>query len=280
MVTSALARLILWRSRRDGVVEGNGARPEEGDGDPLGPLLARFDDMGAALTGRVVLDFGCGHGEQSVALARRGASRVLAVDSEPNCLAAARERIDRSGAADRVVLAPAIPREFMGRIDVIVSLNVMEHVSDPAGILALWYEALAPGGVAYVSFGPPWYAPYGAHMHFFTMIPWIHLLFPERAVLRARARFRSDGAERYEDVEGGLGRVSVRRFERAVRASGLIAGDVCYETVRDIPVARIPLLRELFINNVAVKLQKAPLSDHRGIMERGPATRDGIHTLR
>lgn len=35
------------------------------------------------------------------------------------------------------------------------------------------------------------------------------------------SRSRSDGAERYEDVESGLNRMSLRKFDRLLKSSGL-----------------------------------------------------------
>ncbi|CAN5864331.1 hypothetical protein BH24ACI4_BH24ACI4_08100 [soil metagenome] len=55
----------------------------------------------------------------------------------------------------------------------------------------------------------------------FTKLPWVNVLFSERTVMQVRARFRDDGATRYEEVVMGLNRMTIARFERLIRASGM-----------------------------------------------------------
>lgn len=83
-------------------------------------------------------------------------------------------------------------------------------------------------------------------MNFFCPIPWLQLLFPEKTVMAVRARYRKDGARRYEEVESGLNRMSLRKFERLVGASGLKAERIDYVGVKQMHVlTRIPIVREL-----------------------------------
>jgi hypothetical protein len=70
--------------------------------------------------------------------------------------------------------------------------------------------AACPGGCVLITFFEPWLSPYGSHMSHFTRVPWINVLFSERTVMNVRSLFRSDGATRYEDVEGGLNRIDSR----------------------------------------------------------------------
>ncbi len=57
------------------------------------------------LAGRVVLDYGSGSGVLSVAAAKLGASRVVAVDNDPQARQATAENAARNGVAERVVVA-------------------------------------------------------------------------------------------------------------------------------------------------------------------------------
>jgi hypothetical protein len=116
---------------------------------------------------------------------------------------------------------------------------------------------LAPGGVVMITFCPPWFAPYGSHMHFFTKVPWVNLLFSERTVMSVRSRFRADGAKRYEDVEMGLNRMTIRKFERIIAASGMTVAWRQYVCVKKLnALSRVPLVRELFINVASCVLVK------------------------
>jgi 2-polyprenyl-3-methyl-5-hydroxy-6-metoxy-1,4-benzoquinol methylase len=82
------------------------------------------------LEGRTVLDLGCGEGENSVLLARLGAT-VTGIDISPKAIEAARERARANGVADRTsfVCAPAeeahLPNDHF---DVIWGDNVLHHL--------------------------------------------------------------------------------------------------------------------------------------------------------
>jgi SAM-dependent methyltransferase len=216
-----------------------------------------FPEFLSLTAGRDVLDFGCGLGFQAVAMALQGACRVVGVDISEKGLQNGRDVAARSGVADRVTFAERVGEEHYGRFDLVVSLNSMEHFADPAGTLDLMKRALRPGGLLLITFSPPWYAPYGSHMYAFTRVPWVHLLFSERTVMAVRARFRKDGATRYEQVEGGLNRMTLRKFGRLLRNSGCAVKSVHCDGVKGMKLlTKIPLIRELFTSRISCILEK------------------------
>ena len=165
------------------------------------------------ISDKVVIDFGCGTGAEAIEMAERGARRVIGVDIQERFLAVARERALAAGVADRCdfVTSPSEPA------DVIVSIDAFEHFSDPAGILRTMRAMLKPTGCVLASFGPTWYHPLGGHL--FSVFPWAHLVFTESALIRWRSTFKTDGATRFEEVEGGLNQMTIRRFEQIVADS-------------------------------------------------------------
>jgi len=169
------------------------------------------------LKGKCVIDFGCGEGKDSIEIARCGASRVIGIDIWDAMLAAARRNAAAAGVADRCEFCTVATEQ----VDAIVSLDAFEHFADPAAILGVMRRLLKPGGFIAVSFGPTWYHPYGGHL--FSVFPWAHLLFSERALIRWRSDIRADGATRFSEVEGGLNQMTISRFERLVRACGFEA---------------------------------------------------------
>ncbi len=48
---------------------------------------------------------------------------------------------------------------------------------------------LQPAGEVLVSFGPTWYHPLGGHL--FSVFPWAHLIFSEKALIRWRSTFKT-----------------------------------------------------------------------------------------
>lgn len=224
----------------------------------LALLEGEYPNFSQLVSGKRVLDFGCGGGYQSVALVGNYDCTVLAIDSNPKTLQRAKE-LAASSAIDhsRLTHLESIAPEHHGSFDIVISKDSFEHFPDPAAILELMQKLIADSGKILITFGPPWFAPYGSHMHFFCKIPWINLLLPEKVVLRWRSRHRDDGATRYEDVESGLNRMTIAKFERILAASGLRVEFRKYTPVKGVaPLIAIPGLRELFVNHVSVILSK------------------------
>jgi SAM-dependent methyltransferase len=185
--------------------------------------------MGGRLdvAGRSVLDIGCGTGALAQLLARRGAAHVHGTDIEASAIEYARNRLaaEAPELADRLTFQVVSGMADLGdrRFDVIVSKDSFEHFEDPEGFVASAGDHLTPGGVLAIGFGPTWKSPYGGHLHHMTRLPWAHLLFPEAVVMEERRRFsvgKWDGAWRYEEVTGGLNRMTYERFLRIMRSSG------------------------------------------------------------
>jgi 2-polyprenyl-3-methyl-5-hydroxy-6-metoxy-1,4-benzoquinol methylase len=167
-----------------------------------------FDEI----RGRTVIDFGCGTGGEAVEMAEHGARHVIGVDIRDAWLTAARRHADQHHVADTCAFMTSPDRPA----DVVVSIDSFEHFEDPANILGIMDSYLAPGGKVIATFGPTWYHPLGGHL--FSVFPWAHLLFTERALLRWRKSIRpNQTATRI--TECGLNKITIRRFEQIVAAS-------------------------------------------------------------
>ena len=156
-----------------------------------------------------------------------------------------------------VKIVGEIKEDMKGRFDIVISQNSFEHFNNPIGVLNIMKELLKPRGKIYITFGPPWYAPYGAHMHYFIQIPWVNILFSERSLMSARSKFRNDGATKFKEVEGGLNKMTVKKFNDIIDRNDLIIDYIKYDCVKGMNfLAKIPILNELFINNIRCILTK------------------------
>ncbi|HXW75595.1 MAG TPA: bifunctional 2-polyprenyl-6-hydroxyphenol methylase/3-demethylubiquinol 3-O-methyltransferase UbiG [Steroidobacteraceae bacterium] len=118
----------------------------------LNPVRTRFVAERATLAGGSVLDVGCGGGLLAEALAREGAA-VTAIDLAPGMIEVARLHAAESGlridyrVAGTEELARAMPQRF----DVVTCMEMLEHVPEPAAVIATLARLLRPGGAAFVS---------------------------------------------------------------------------------------------------------------------------------
>jgi SAM-dependent methyltransferase len=165
------------------------------------------------IAGASVLDFGCGTGSESVEMALHGARRVVGLDIVAASLDAARQLALQKGVSQIC----EFKRETSEKFDVILSFDAFEHYENPEAVLKQMAQLTNPDGVIIVSFGAPWYHPLGGHT--FSVFPWAHLLFTEKALIRWRSDFKNDGATRFSEVEGGLNQMTIRRFEELVERS-------------------------------------------------------------
>lgn len=173
-------------------------------------------DIWSLLAGREVLDLGCGEGGHVLALAANGAGHVTGLDIQPEFRNAEQESL-RRGYPVRFVAARSetLPD---AAFDVVISHDSFEHFSEPEQILAEMARLARPGGCILIKFGPPWRNPWGRHMSGTIRRdrPWIHLLVPERVIMRAQSVYHNEPAlkERYAELQGGLNKMTIGRFRR------------------------------------------------------------------
>ncbi|TLY22006.1 MAG: class I SAM-dependent methyltransferase [Nitrospirae bacterium] len=201
-----------------------------------------------AVAGKVVIDFGCGVGKEAIEFAQHGARQVIGIDIREKMLTLARAAAETAGVSDRCLFCTHINEQA----DVIISLDAFEHFDDPEKILKIMRGLVKPTGCVYIAFGPTWFHPLGGHL--FSVFPWAHLIFTEKAFIRWRSDFKSDGATRFCEVEGGLNQMTIHRFRKILARSEFET-----QSFEAVPIRRVRRLskwlpREFFTSIVRCKL--------------------------
>jgi 2-polyprenyl-3-methyl-5-hydroxy-6-metoxy-1,4-benzoquinol methylase len=104
------------------------------------------------IEGKSVLDIGCGPGHFGIALASRGARRVVGIDFAPQMLAVAREHAQQQGVADRCewILGDFLTHTFSESFDYAIICGVMDYIAKPGPMIDKVLSVVA--GKAFFSF--------------------------------------------------------------------------------------------------------------------------------
>jgi len=151
---------------------------------------------------RVVLDLGCGGGGKTVYYAGRGARHTIGVDFDP------RPQTALAYAQQRGLSVEFLSFRAAGRVplpddtcDVVINSSVLEHVVDLPATFREVRRVLKPGGLC-LSRWHPWRSRYGGHLDALIAVPFAHLIFRERDLVRSFYRL---GVQRFGHCPGVCG---------------------------------------------------------------------------
>ena len=215
---------------------------------PLAGIFgARFSTI---VNGKTVVDFGCGHGGDVVQLSQLGAELAIGLDVRPELIADNQARLEGPG----VQFTTHLSTELAAKVDLVISVDAFEHFDDPVFILKEMQRCLRPGGEVWISFGPPWHHPRGGHL--FSVFPWAHLILSEKALIRWRAQYFHDGATRFNEVAGGLNKMTLAEFDALIATSGLKVLELHCRPIWGRPLVQKILGREFGTAMVMARLRK------------------------
>ena len=120
----------------------------------INPLRLGYIDGFAGLSGKTVLDVGCGGGILSESIAQCGAKHVTGIDMAEKSLETAREHAALNHVSDiayRCVRVEDLAEEMPDGFDVVTCMEMMEHVPDPASIVQACAKLAKPGGMVFFS---------------------------------------------------------------------------------------------------------------------------------
>ena len=118
----------------------------------INPLRLKWIDTLAPLAGRKVLDVGCGGGILAEAMAGAGAA-VSGIDLSDKALKVAKLHLYESGKSVdyQLVSAEDYAARHAGEFDVVTCMEMLEHVPDPASVVAACARMVRPGGWVFFS---------------------------------------------------------------------------------------------------------------------------------
>ena len=119
----------------------------------INPLRLEWIHQQANLSGKRVVDVGCGGGILAEAMASKGAD-VLGVDLATKSLKVAQLHALESGVQNvryKEISAEALAAEEAGQFDVVTCMEMLEHVPDPASVVQACSQLVKPGGWVFFS---------------------------------------------------------------------------------------------------------------------------------
>jgi cyclopropane fatty-acyl-phospholipid synthase-like methyltransferase len=217
-----------------------------------------------ALTGKTVLDVGCGDGALVIDIALKGAKRSLGIDYDQQRIDVATWNLNKNYPELKSIVefrTCEVTALSQPEFDYITAKNTFEHILNLDECLATMGNILKPGGRIYIGFAPLYHCVTGDHGRFKMPIPWGHVLFPETYLFKRLKRLDPNTTlTSVRDMH--LNQLTVHDFNRLFRESGLKL--VSYRvnvTQRKLMnlfniMRRIPFLEKYFTYNMYCILEK------------------------
>ena len=238
-------------------------------------LIGEYLEPRGDVSGKRILDIGCGLGGKTVAYGESGAAEVYGTDISLDHTLASEEFASREGRSFQWGFfsgdASALPVPS-GMFDTVVANDAMEHFADPEGAVREMARVTKPGGAVWLFFTPH-FSPLGSHLYDYVYTPWCHLLFSRESLKRAiRDVLKSQNGEMNDEAiekkldaimlsyDNDLNHMSIRRYRRIVREVPELK--VSFEELKPAKfrvldfATRIPLVRELVTGTVVCRLER------------------------
>ncbi len=119
----------------------------------INPLRLNYiEKYSGGLTGKTILDVGCGGGILSESMAQQGAN-VTGIDMSETSLSVAKLHLHESNLQVNYqhTTVEQLAAEYPNHFDVITCMEMLEHVPAPASVVAACYHLVKPGGHVFFS---------------------------------------------------------------------------------------------------------------------------------
>jgi len=118
----------------------------------INPLRVNYINQHSPVAGLKIADIGCGGGLVSEGMARLGA-KVTGIDMGEAAISVAKLHLLESQQDVEYIQTTAeeLANEREGQYDVVTCLEMLEHVPEPASVIAACAKLVKPGGTVYFS---------------------------------------------------------------------------------------------------------------------------------
>lgn len=118
----------------------------------INPLRLNYINKAVNLSGKTVLDVGCGGGILSESMAEKGAM-VTGIDLGEKALKVAQLHSLETGIAVnyQLIAVEKLAEEMPASFDIVTCMEMLEHVPDPASVILACSRLVKPGGTVFFS---------------------------------------------------------------------------------------------------------------------------------
>lgn len=228
-----------------------------------------------------MLDLGCNRGYLLHSFLQHEKFEAIGADLVPYYL---KDAVRDYG--DHIRFVQSMPSSIplpSSSVDVVYTIDTMEHLSKPKEILLDVYRVLRPGGVLLIHFNP-WFNPHGSHLDDIIPFPWAQAVFSMNTLLNVAERLYDSPAYQtscyFIDTKGNkkpnpykdrgvwddyLNRMTIRRFNELLRElpfevrhqERIGFGGNTFKAARLVRgLAHVPLLTEFFTSVLFTVLAK------------------------
>ncbi|MEM8906894.1 MAG: class I SAM-dependent methyltransferase [Bacteroidota bacterium] len=182
------------------------------------------------LSGKRILDFGCGMGGMSLWYATNWDCQVYALDIDHHHIQIA-EHLKAKHRAENVLFSQRnILEDHLGpdeKFDYAFLNDVAEHIDYPilTEVFKQLKNGLAPGGKIFVTY-PPWRSPYASHVTHVVKIPWCQFLpkpIIHQLIERNNVQIVGDRESTLLEAYYGLNQLTHKKLTTITQACGLKA---------------------------------------------------------